>query len=106
MKLWNEICKAVHVKDGVFDPGENQVGLQIEGAGRSAVAMTKFFYEKLNAMGLNTHFVSADVDKNEAVVRKAKVFGKGVEKINIQIKKGDIGLPFYYKEIKWALSIK
>ena len=66
-------------KDGVFDPGENQVGLQ--GAGRSAVAMTKFFYEKLNAMGLNTHFVSADVDKNEAVVRKAKVFGKGVEVI-------------------------
>ena len=68
-------------KDGVFDPGENQVGLQIEGAGRSAVAMTKFFYEKLNAMGLNTHFVSADVDKNEAVVRKDKVFGKGVEVI-------------------------
>ena len=68
-------------KDGVFDPGENQVGLQIEGAGRSAVAMTKFFYEKLNAMGLNTHFVSADVDKNEAVVKKAKVFGKGVEVI-------------------------
>ncbi|WAW14536.1 phosphoribosylaminoimidazolesuccinocarboxamide synthase [Peptostreptococcus equinus] len=68
-------------KDGVFDPGENQVGLQIEGAGRSAVAMTKFFYEKLNAMGLNTHYVSANVDKNEAVVKKAKVFGQGVEVI-------------------------
>ena len=37
-------------KDGVFDPGENQVGLQIEGAGRSAVAMTKFFYEKLRSI--------------------------------------------------------
>ncbi len=68
-------------KDGVFDPGENQVGLTIEGAGRSAVSMTKFFYEKMNAMGLNTHFVSADVDKNEAVVKKAKLFGKGVEVI-------------------------
>ncbi|MGT2959023.1 phosphoribosylaminoimidazolesuccinocarboxamide synthase [Streptococcus bovimastitidis] len=68
-------------KDGVFDPGENQVGLQIEGAGRSAVSMTKFFYEKLNALGLNTHFVSADIDKNEAIVRKAKVFGKGLEVI-------------------------
>ncbi|MDY6029654.1 MAG: phosphoribosylaminoimidazolesuccinocarboxamide synthase [Acidaminococcaceae bacterium] len=68
-------------KDGVFDPGENQVGLTIEGAGRSAVRMTKFFYEKLNAMGLNTHFVSADIEKNEAVVRKAQVFGKGVEVI-------------------------
>lgn len=68
-------------KDGVFDPGENQVGLQIEGAGHSAVAMTKFFYEKLNDLGLFTHFISADLDKNEAVVRKAKVFGKGVEVI-------------------------
>lgn len=68
-------------KDGVFDPGENQVGLQIEGAGRAALAMTKFFYEKLNDLGLNTHFVSADVDKKEAIVKKAKVFGKGVEVI-------------------------
>lgn len=66
-------------KDGVFDPGENQVGLTIDGAGRSAVRMTEFFYEKLNAMGLNTHFVSADADKKEAVVKKAGVFGKGLE---------------------------
>lgn len=68
-------------KDGVFDPGENQVGLQIEGAGRAALAMTEFFYEKLNALGLNTHFVSAEVEKNQAVVKKAQVFGKGVEVI-------------------------
>ena len=68
-------------KDGVFDPGENQVGLQIEGAGRAALAMTQFFYEKLNTLGLNTHFVSADLDKNEAVVKKATVFGKGAEVI-------------------------
>ncbi|GAJ61882.1 phosphoribosylaminoimidazolesuccinocarboxamide synthase [Streptococcus parauberis] len=68
-------------KDGVFDPGENQVGLQIEGAGRSAISMTQFFYQKLNELGLNTHFVSADLAKNEAVVRKAKVFGKGLEVI-------------------------
>ncbi|MGT2811946.1 phosphoribosylaminoimidazolesuccinocarboxamide synthase [Streptococcus minor] len=68
-------------KDGVFDPGENQVGLKIEGAGRAALAMTKFFYDKLNALGLNTHFVSADLDKNEAIVKKATVFGKGVEVI-------------------------
>lgn len=68
-------------KDGVFDPGENQVGLKIEGAGRAALAMTKFFYDKLNALGLNTHFVSADLDKNEAIVKKATIFGKGVEVI-------------------------
>lgn len=68
-------------KDGVFDPGENHVGLTMEGAGRSAVSMTKYFYEKLNEKGLNTHFISADVDKNEAVVRKAEAFGQGVEVI-------------------------
>ncbi|WP_073997956.1 phosphoribosylaminoimidazolesuccinocarboxamide synthase [Anaerococcus urinomassiliensis] len=67
--------------DGVFDPGANSVGLTMEGAGHQAVAMTKFFYEKLNDKGLTTHFVSADLDKNEAVVKKAEVFGQGVEVI-------------------------
>ncbi|WP_276863563.1 phosphoribosylaminoimidazolesuccinocarboxamide synthase [Anaerococcus tetradius] len=67
--------------NGVFDPGANSVGLTMEGAGHQAVRMTKFFYEKLNAKGLRTHFVSADLDKNEAVVKKAEVFGRGVEVI-------------------------
>ena len=67
--------------DGVFDPGANSVGLTMEGAGHQAVAMTKFFYEKLNDKGPTTHFVSADLDKNEAVVKKAEVFGEGVEVI-------------------------
>lgn len=67
--------------NGVFDPGANSVGLTMEGAGHQAVRMTKFFYEKLNAKGLRTHFVSADLDKNEVVVKKAEVFGQGVEVI-------------------------
>ena len=67
--------------DGVFDPGANSVGLTMEGAGHQAVAMTKFFYEKLNEKGLTTHFISADLDKNEAIVKKAEVFGQGVEVI-------------------------
>ena len=67
--------------NGVFDPGANSVGLTMEGAGHQAVAMTKFFYEKLNDKGLTTHFVSADLDKNEAIVKKAEVFGEGVEVI-------------------------
>ncbi len=67
--------------DGVFDPGANTVGLTMEGAGHQAVAMTKYFYEKLNDKGLTTHFVSADLDKNEAVVKKAEPFGQGVEVI-------------------------
>lgn len=67
--------------DGVFDPGANAVGLTIEGAGHQAVAMTKYFYEILNKRDLNTHFISADLDKNEAIVKKADLFGQGVEVI-------------------------
>ena len=67
--------------DGEFDPGANTVGLTMEGAGHQAVAMTDYFYTKLNEKGLTTHFVSADLDKNEAIVKKAEQFGQGVEVI-------------------------
>ncbi len=67
--------------DGEFDPGANTVGLTMEGAGHQAVAMTDYFYTKLNEKGLTTHFVSADLDKNEAIVKKADQFGQGVEVI-------------------------
>ena len=67
--------------EGVFDPGANAVGLTMEGAGHQAVAMTKYFYEILNNKGLTTHFISADLDKNEAIVKKADMFGEGVEVI-------------------------
>lgn len=30
-------------KDGVFDPGENQVGLTMDGAGDANLKLTKFF---------------------------------------------------------------
>lgn len=68
-------------KDGVFDPGENQVGLTIEGAGNEGLKITKFFYEMLNEKGINTHFVSADLDQNTMEVIPGEVFGQGVEVI-------------------------
>ena len=49
-------------KDGVFDPGENSVGLTIEGVGNVNLRMTKHFFEKINAAGIKTHFVSADLN--------------------------------------------
>ena len=51
-------------KDGVFDPGENSVGLTIEGVGNVNLRMTKHFFEKINAAGIRT-----------------KVFGHGLEVI-------------------------
>jgi len=64
-------------KDGVFDPGENAVGLTIDGFGRAALAMTAYYFELLNKKGVPTHFISADTDAAEMVVRPAEFFGDG-----------------------------
>lgn len=66
-------------KDGVFDPGANEVGLTIEGAGHAGLALTKFFFEKFNEMGINTHYVGANLEENTMEVKKAETFGAGLE---------------------------
>ena len=68
-------------KDGVFDPGENSIGLTIEGVGDVNLRMTEYFFEKLNAAGIKTHFVKANLDDTTMEVLPAKVFGKGLEVI-------------------------
>ena len=68
-------------KDGVFDPGENAVGLTIEGVGDVNLRMSIYFFEKINAAGIRTHFVSADLANTTMEVLPAKVFGKGLEVI-------------------------
>lgn len=67
--------------DGVFDPGANTVGLTIDGAGKSGLKMTKHFFELLQAQGVNTHYVSADIEDVSMVVKTAAMFGKGLEVI-------------------------
>ena len=68
-------------KDGVFDPGENSVGLTIEGVGDVNLRMSIYYFEKINAAGIRTHFVSADLQNTTMEVLPAKVFGKGLEVI-------------------------
>ncbi len=68
-------------KDGVFDPGENSVGLTIEGVGLVNLKMSVYYFEKINAAGIRTHYVSADLDDTTMEVLPAKVFGKGLEVI-------------------------
>ena len=68
-------------KDGVFDPGENSVGLTIEGVGDVNLRMSMYFFEKINAAGIKTHYISADLAKTTMEVLPAKVFGKGLEVI-------------------------
>ena len=68
-------------KDGVFDPGENSVGLTIEGVGDVNLRMSIYFFEKINAAGIRTHYVSANLQDTTMEVLPAKVFGHGLEVI-------------------------
>ena len=68
-------------KDGVFDPGENSVGLTIDGVGDVNLRMSIYFFEKINAAGIKTHYVSADLNNTTMEVLPGKVFGKGLEVI-------------------------
>ena len=68
-------------KDGVFDPGENSVGLTIDGVGDVNLRMSIYFFEKINKAGIFTHFVSANLEDTTMEVLPAKVFGHGLEVI-------------------------
>ena len=68
-------------KDGKFDPGENSVGLTIEGVGDVNLRMSKYYFEKINAAGIKTHYVKANLDDTTMEVLPAKVFGHGLEVI-------------------------
>ena len=68
-------------KDGKFDPGENAVGLTIDGVGKVNLKMSVYFFEKLKQAGIKTHYVNADIENTTMEVLPAKVFGKGLEVI-------------------------
>lgn len=68
-------------KDGVFDPGENSVGLKIDGVGDVNLRMSIYFFEKINAAGIRTHYVKANLADTTMEVLRAKVFGHGLEVI-------------------------
>jgi len=68
-------------KDGVFDPGENSVGLTIDGVGDVNLRMSIYFFEKINAAGIKTHYISADLANTTMEVLPAKPFGFGLEVI-------------------------
>lgn len=68
-------------EEGVFDPGANTVGLTLEGAGKAGLRLTKFFFEKLEAEGIPTHYINSNVEQSTMTVKKATVFGNGLEVI-------------------------
>src|SRR5699024_10210438 len=66
-------------EEGVFDPGADTVGLTIEGAGRSALKMSTYFFEKLKEKDINTHYIKTDLNDNSLYVKRATMFGDGLE---------------------------
>jgi phosphoribosylaminoimidazole-succinocarboxamide synthase len=68
-------------KDGVFDPGENTVGLTIEGIGRENLKTSIYYFEMLKEAGIKTHYVSANIEEATMEVLPGKVFGHGLEVI-------------------------
>lgn len=68
-------------KDGVFDPGENAVGLTIDGIGKANLQTSIRYFELLSKAGIKTHYVSANVEEATMEVLPATVFGKGLEVI-------------------------
>ena len=63
-------------KDGVFDPGENSVGLTIEGIGRANLETSVHYFELLKKAGIKTHYVNANVEDATMEVLPAECFGK------------------------------
>jgi len=63
-------------KDGVFDPGENTVGLTIEGIGKANLRTSVYYFELCKKAGIKTHYVAANVDDATMEVLPAECFGK------------------------------
>ena len=63
-------------KDGKFDPGENAVGLTIEGIGRANLETSVYYFELLKKAGIKTHYVSANLEDATMEVLPAECFGK------------------------------
>ena len=66
-------------KDGVFDPGENAVGLTIDGIGKANLETSVYYFNLLKEAGIKTHYVNANVEAAEMEVLPATVFGQGLE---------------------------
>ena len=63
-------------KDGVFDPGENSVGLTIEGIGRANLQTSVYYFELCKQAGVKTHYVSADIENATMEVLDAECLAK------------------------------
>lgn len=78
MLLFKDDCTGV---DGVFDPGQNAVGLSIEGIGKKNLRTSAYFFDVLRKHGIKTHYVSSDFEHGTMEVLPVTLIGKGLEVI-------------------------
>ena len=60
-------------ENGVFDPGSNTVGGSVEGKGKVGLAVSKHFFELMEANGIPTHYLGAKVEDGLMKVRNLTV---------------------------------
>lgn len=66
--------------DGKSDPGGNVVVGEVAGVGTNALKVTTYYFELLKKANIPTHYISADIAKNELKVKTLdKAFGNGLE---------------------------
>lgn len=66
-------------EDGKFDPGANTVGLTVAGVGQAGLRLSQHFFELIEAQGIPTHYIAANVAESTMTVKPAKLFGNGLE---------------------------
>jgi len=66
-------------KDGIFDPGENAVGLSIAGLGRASLKLSRYYFDKITAAGISNHYLNSDLANATMTVLPATMFGGGLE---------------------------
>ena len=53
----------------------------MEGSGKANIILSTYFFEKMAEQGIPTHFISSDAENNTMQVKKANLFGHGLEVI-------------------------
>ena len=59
-------------KDGVFDPGENAVGLTIEGIGKANLRTSVYYFEMLKKAGVNAFIPFTSKGANFSLILSSK----------------------------------
>lgn len=60
-------------ENGVFDPGANTVGGSVSGKGKIGLAISKYFFEIMEANGIPTHYLGANLEQDLMKVRHITV---------------------------------